>query len=63
MMTIPCTGGQMLPPPQITTETFGAWFAASKHARPYRHKNRAARTNDRTGNKRKIHQFTTHKRK
>ena len=47
----------MLPMPQITPDEFGGRFISSKYGRPYRYKNRAARTNDRTGNKRKIHQY------
>ena len=36
---------------------FGERFLGSKCARPYRYKNRKARTNDRSGNKKKIHQY------
>lgn len=48
---------EVLPRPIMTTDAFGERFLASKFARPYRYKNRAARTNDRTGNKKKIRQY------
>lgn len=41
----------------IPMDTFGERFLLSKFARPYRYKNRKARTNDRSGNKKKIHQY------
>ena len=41
----------------ITADEFGARILNSKYGRPYRFKNRAARTNDRSGNKKKIHQY------
>ena len=46
-------------PPVIHTDIadWGARFISSKYGRPFRYKNRAARTNDRTGNKKKIHQY------
>ena len=47
----------MVPVELITPADFGSRFLGSKYARPYRYKNRAARTNDRTGNKKKIHQY------
>lgn len=49
---------EVLPRPQMTSDTSGERFIASKYGRPYRYKNRAARTNDRTGNKKKIRQYT-----
>lgn len=36
---------------------FGERYIMSNIARPFRFKNRAARTNDRSGNKKKIQQF------
>ena len=36
---------------------FGERFINSKYGRPYRYKNRKARTNFRSGNKKKIHQY------
>ena len=41
----------------ITPDEFGARFIASKYGRPYRYKNRKARTNFRSSNKKKIHQY------
>ena len=41
----------------ITTDEFGGRFLASKYSRPYRYKNRKARTNFRSSNKKKIHQY------
>ena len=41
----------------ITPSEFGGRFIASKYGRPYRYKNRAACTNDRSGNKKKIRQY------
>lgn len=41
----------------ISPAEFGGRFVASKYGRPYRYKNRAARTNDRSGNKKKIRQY------
>lgn len=38
----------------ITTDEFGGRFIASKYGRRFRYKNRAARTNDRTNNKKKL---------
>lgn len=46
-----------IPIPQMTVDSFGERFLASKYARPYRYKNRAARTNNRTGNKKKMRQY------
>lgn len=36
---------------------FGERFINSKYGRPYRYKNRKARTNFRSSNKKKIHQY------
>lgn len=41
----------------MSPKIFGERFNASKYARPYRYKCRSARTNDMTGNKKKIHQY------
>ena len=40
--------------PFMTVDAFGERFNASKYARRFRYKNRATRTNDRTGNKKKL---------
>lgn len=56
-MNLPKLIDSALAMPQITKQSFGEWFVGSKYARPYRHKSRKARTNFRSGNKKKIHQF------
>lgn len=38
----------------IPADSFGERFLQSKYNRRYRYKNRAARTNDRTNNKKKL---------
>ena len=45
---------EMLPTPIMSLRDFGERFIASKYGRPYRYKCRAARTNDRTNNKKKL---------
>ena len=40
-----------------TPQSFGQRFICSKYARPYRYKSRKALTNNRSGNKKKLHQF------
>ena len=44
----------MIPEALIPVETFGERFLQSKYNRRYRYKNKAARTNNRTNNKKKL---------
>lgn len=44
----------MIPEALIPVETFGERFLQSKYNRRYRYKNRAALTNFRSGNKKKL---------
>lgn len=58
-MQLPFVQTPQISTPQMTSDVFGERFNASKFARRFRYKCRAARTNDRTGNKKKLRSCRT----